>query len=112
MVKVIEITVLHVRDEFLSSPSFLTNLRIAIRASTQERVDEISAHLYLLPNLGEFEDFVTEYTAQLNSEANTNTIKTHIIGPMNALIDLKNGHSSKNPMDGISTRSTEHETIV
>lgn len=60
-------------------PSFIKIFRAAMRATSPELVDAICAHLDLLPDPEEFEDFVNEYIAELKSNENTNKIKTHII---------------------------------
>lgn len=51
MNKVLETMVPHIWN-------FLTHLRIAMRATSQEQVDEINAHLNVLPDPGELKDFV------------------------------------------------------
>lgn len=61
-----------------------------MRAASQGQVDKIDAQLDLLPDPAEFEDFVNEHNAELKSKGNTNTIKTHIIGPMNSIIERVN----------------------
>lgn len=90
-------------------PSVLTNVLIAMRTTFQEQIDAISVHLDLFPGPGGFEDFVNEHTYELKWKADTNTIKTHIIGPINALIGPINKIfiAHKTFMDGTSTVLTE-----
>lgn len=52
MNKMTEGKVPHVRDAILLSPSFLTNLRIAIRTTSQKQFNVINAHLDLLLEAG------------------------------------------------------------
>lgn len=80
----------YIRDQILLSPSFLVSLLIAMLATSNEQAATINAHLNLLPNCGEFKDFDSKHTAKLKSKTNTNTIKVHIIGPENALIERVN----------------------
>lgn len=85
-----EPTTPHVREEILSSPSFLVRLRIAMCTTSQDQVDAINAHLYLLSDPVEIEDLVNEHTAELKEKASKSTIKLHIISQMNELIERIN----------------------
>lgn len=61
-----------------------------MHATLQEKLDAIKAQLNLLSDTREFEDFLKEHTAELKTKENKNTIKTHIMGTMNVIIDYVN----------------------
>lgn len=110
--KTIEATTPHVLGEMILSSSFLTSLKFAIGATSWEQVDAMNAHLDLLPDPGEFEDFVKEHKAEFKWKENKNTIKTYTMRPMNELINRvkKMEVEQKTHMDCTSTRITELET--
>lgn len=91
MNKITEAPVSRVRDKTISSPSFFTDLWIAMRAKCKEQFDAINAHLALFPDPGELEYFSNEHTSELKSKANKNKIKKYIIRQMKALA----GHVNK-----------------
>lgn len=104
---------LQVRIEILSSRNFLSSLHMVTYTAFLDRVGAINAHVDLLPDPGEFEDFVDEHTAQFKAKANKNKIKIHIINPINALIKrFKNGHSAKRLIDRTKNPISELEMKI
>lgn len=90
MNKISEAKIPNIREEILSSPKFLANVQIAMRAMSQEHVDAVNTHLDLISDPGEFEDLVCKHRAESKSKVDTNKMNSHIIGPMIALIERIN----------------------
>lgn len=84
MNKIFEASKLQIRNKILPNPRLLARFRIAMRTASQDYAS--NAHLDLLPNPGQFEDFFNKHTAELKEKANRTTIKHHIISTINALI--------------------------
>lgn len=54
-----------------------------MQATAQGQVEVVNAHLDVLPGPRELEDILQEHETEMKSKENTDTIKQHIIGPMN-----------------------------
>lgn len=114
MNKIFEESTPHVREKILSSPIFLTSLRIAIPSTAQDQFGESNASLDLISAPCKFKDYFIDHTAELKEKANMNTIKTHITGPINALIEHVNkmAIAQKALMDRTSNRICKLEAKI
>lgn len=67
--KLMEIIVLHVWSEFITSLELRTDFRVAIQAVSQQQIDEINECMDRIPELQDLED-ISEYNEmQLETKA-------------------------------------------